>query len=138
MHEDSMITDNASFPLKDQYLRVWRCALSTFLKWDNERIARWARRYDHLLNDHNSLLYHETALRWVVPLLYSRSIFHANNLSIRQFEHELEQAICGDKREDDPSLDWSLAFDAVEERLNRLGQSLESIQRELDTMKFGM
>ena len=132
-----MSTDNASLPLKERYLQVWSRALTTFLKWDAERIARWASRYDKLLDDPSSLLYHETALRWVVPLLYSRVSFHLP-MSIRQFEYELEQAICSDRREDDPELDWNLAQNAVEAQLNKLGQSLASVRRELDAMRFAM
>ncbi len=131
-----MSTDNASMPLKELYLLVWSRALTTFLKWDTERIARWASRFDKLLDAPNSLLYHETALRWVVPMLYSRSSFHPQNMSIRQFEFELEQAIGGGRREDDPELDWNLAQNAVEAHLNKLGQSLESVRRELDAMSF--
>jgi hypothetical protein len=133
-----MNEENAT-SLRELYLRVWKCALKAFVNWDSERVERWATRFELAFHNPNSFVYHDTALYHITPLLCPRSLIQQlRGPEMRRLECEFEEIICCGKSEDDPTLDWEAARARVEQRLQQLGESLTSTQRDLDHEKLGL
>ena len=51
------------------YYEAWSKALDTFLRWSDDEVWNWARRFEHRLNNPDDLLYNDTPMQYVAGLL---------------------------------------------------------------------
>ena len=119
---------------RDRYMRQWNVVLGNLLGWNEERVARWAERFEEGLSGRNPWFTHRDALQHMSYLFVPKSVRRKiNALEFQRFAEQLEIALshgnpfCGL----DPRHDWAAARDAVNAILSEHATSLDAVVQEL-------
>ena len=69
-----METNDVGQEYKEEFLRVWSSAFRVLLGWPSEKTLEWASRWAPDLDDPDSMFYHGTVERWILPVLIKHYI----------------------------------------------------------------
>ena len=78
-----METNDLGQKYKEEFLRVWSSAFRVLLGWPPEKTLEWASQWAPDLDDPDSMFYHGTVERWMLPVL----IKHYTHKNIQEIDY---------------------------------------------------
>jgi hypothetical protein len=119
---------------RERYMMQWNAVLGNLLGWNEERVTRWAKRFEEGLSGRDRWFTHQHALRHMSYLLVPKSVRRRmDRLQCLMFAEQLEIALsrgnpfCGL----DSHHDWEAARQAVNAILSLHDTSLDKVVQEL-------